>query len=33
MYQFFDHFLKNQPAPLWLKDGIPAIDKGVVNGY
>jgi len=33
MYQFFDHYLKDQPAPQWLKDGIPAIEKGKTTGY
>ncbi len=33
MYQFFDHFLKGEPAPVWLKNGIPATDKGKVDGY
>ncbi|TNE56355.1 MAG: S9 family peptidase [Bacteroidetes bacterium] len=28
MRQFFDHYLMGQPAPEWLKNGIPAIDKG-----
>ncbi len=33
MYQFFDYYLKGEPAPLWLKQGIPATDKGRVDGY
>ena len=33
MRQFFDHYLQGKPAPLWLKDGIPAIDKGQKFGY
>jgi hypothetical protein len=28
MKQFFDHYLMEKPAPLWMKDGIPAIQKG-----
>jgi dipeptidyl aminopeptidase/acylaminoacyl peptidase len=28
MRQYFDYYLLNKPAPKWLKDGIPAIDKG-----
>ncbi len=28
MAQFFDHFLKGAPMPLWMKEGIPAVDKG-----
>jgi hypothetical protein len=26
--QFFDHYLKDAPAPVWMTDGIPAVDKG-----
>lgn len=28
MRQFFDYYLMNQPAPVWLLDGVPALDKG-----
>jgi dienelactone hydrolase len=31
--QYFDHFLKGAPAPLWMKEGIPARLKGVENYY
>jgi len=27
--QFFDHFLKGKPAPVWLEKGIPATLKGI----
>ncbi len=33
MYQFFDHFLKNKPAPRWMTNGIPARYKGIDLGY
>jgi len=33
MYQFFDHFLKDGPAPVWLRDGLPYQDKGKTHGY
>ncbi len=33
MRQFFDHYLQGKPAPLWLREGIPAIDKGQKFGY
>ncbi len=33
MYQFFDHYLKGAPEPVWMKEGIPAIDKGKTDGY
>ncbi len=23
MKEFFDHYLKGEPAPDWLKDGVP----------
>ena len=32
MMQFFDHYLKNSPAPKWMTDGVPAIEKGEKNG-
>ena len=28
MQQFFDHYLKDTPAPVWLAEGVPAIRKG-----
>jgi hypothetical protein len=28
MRQFFDHYLKEEPAPQWLIDGLPATVKG-----
>jgi dipeptidyl aminopeptidase/acylaminoacyl peptidase len=33
MMQFFDHFLKGAPMPSWMKNGLPAVDKGLKNGY
>lgn len=33
MQQFFDHYLKGEPAPLWMTEGIPAIKKGETLGY
>ena len=32
MKQFFDHYLKEQPAPLWMTKGIPAKKKGITDG-
>ncbi|MES2265979.1 MAG: prolyl oligopeptidase family serine peptidase [Bacteroidota bacterium] len=26
--QFFEHFLKGAPMPVWLDKGVPAVDKG-----
>jgi dipeptidyl aminopeptidase/acylaminoacyl peptidase len=33
MKQFFDHYLKGAPLPPWMKDGVPAIEKGITKGY
>jgi hypothetical protein len=33
MRQFFDYYLKDEPIPSWMKNGVPAIDKGKNNGY
>lgn len=33
MMQFFDHYLKDEPMPIWMHDGIPAIKKGKEMGY
>jgi dipeptidyl aminopeptidase/acylaminoacyl peptidase len=32
MMQFFDHFLKDAPMPVWMKSGIPAVNKGKTLG-
>jgi len=31
--QFFDHFLKGKPAPVWLAKGVPATLKGIDWGF
>nr|MDA3906210.1 prolyl oligopeptidase family serine peptidase [Bacteroidales bacterium] len=31
--QFFDHYLKGDAMPKWMKEGIPATDKGIQMGY
>ncbi len=33
MKQFFDHYLKGAPAPLWMTEGVPAVEKGITKGY
>ncbi|MEL6538134.1 MAG: prolyl oligopeptidase family serine peptidase [Bacteroidota bacterium] len=33
MGQFFNHYLKDEPMPLWMSEGIPAKDKGRYLGY
>ncbi len=32
MQQFFDHYLKGAPAPVWMEEGVPAIMKGRTLG-
>jgi hypothetical protein len=32
LQQFFDHYLKGAPVPVWMKDGVPAIKKGIDTG-
>ena len=31
--QFFDHYLKGKPAPVWMEKGIPATEKGRNWGF
>ena len=33
MAQFFDHYLKGAPKPVWMERGVPAVEKGVNQGY
>lgn len=28
MRQYFDYYLKDEPMPLWMKNGVDAVDKG-----
>ncbi len=32
MQQFFDHYLMDAPAPIWLQEGVPAVKKGETLG-
>ncbi len=32
MQQFFDHYLMDAPAPVWMTEGVPAIMKGKTLG-
>lgn len=32
LMQFFDHYLKDKPAPIWMTRGIPARLKGIETG-
>ena len=33
MQQFFDHYLKGDAKPMWMVRGVPAIEKGINQGY
>ena len=33
MMQFFDHFLKDEPQPVWMEEGLPRTKKGKDLGY
>lgn len=33
MFQFFNHFLKGEPAPRWMSEGLPAVDQPYDLGY
>lgn len=33
MQQFFDHYLKDAPAPKWMVEGVPAVNKGKDYGF
>jgi dipeptidyl aminopeptidase/acylaminoacyl peptidase len=33
MAQFFDYYLKGEPMPVWMDRGVPAIEKGINQGY
>lgn len=32
MAQFFDYYLKGAPKPVWMKRGVPALEKGINQG-
>ncbi len=32
MAQFFDHYLKGAPLPVWMDRGVPALEKGINQG-
>lgn len=31
--QFFDYYLKDAPKPVWMERGVPALEKGINQGY
>jgi len=33
MAQYFDHYLKGEPKPMWMERGVPPIEKGIRQGY
>jgi dienelactone hydrolase len=33
MAQFFHHYLKGEPMPVWMKEGVPATEKEFTSGY
>lgn len=33
MQQFFDHYLQGAPKPVWMDRGVPAMEKGINQGY
>ncbi|MFA0960764.1 prolyl oligopeptidase family serine peptidase [Roseivirga sp. BDSF3-8] len=33
MKQFFDHYLKGEPAPEWMVEGVPAIRQSIDQGF
>ncbi len=33
MAQFFDYYLKGTAKPMWMERGVPAIEKGINQGY
>ncbi|MCL6259910.1 prolyl oligopeptidase family serine peptidase [Aquiflexum sp. TKW24L] len=33
MSQFFDYYLKGAPVPLWMTEGLPAVEKGKTLKY
>jgi len=33
MEQFFDHYLMDAPMPSWMRRGVPAIEKGIRQGF
>jgi prolyl oligopeptidase family protein len=32
MSQFFDYYLKDAPMPQWMERGVPAVEKGILQG-
>jgi dipeptidyl aminopeptidase/acylaminoacyl peptidase len=32
LQQFFDHYLKDKPAPIWMTQGVPYSNKRIISG-
>jgi dipeptidyl aminopeptidase/acylaminoacyl peptidase len=32
LFQFFEHYLKDGPMPVWMKKGVPVVEKGIEDG-
>ena len=33
MKEFFDYYLKGEKLPDWMREGLPATQKGLKSGY
>ena len=33
MFQFFNHYLKKEPMPKWMDEGLPAVEEPFELGY
>ena len=33
LQQFFDYYLKGEPEPAWMRDGVPSLKKDRYFGY
>jgi dipeptidyl aminopeptidase/acylaminoacyl peptidase len=33
MCQFFNYYLKDEPMPQWMQRGVPAVEKGIKQGF
>jgi hypothetical protein len=31
--QFFDYYLMDEPKTKWIERGVPALEKGIQQGY
>ncbi len=33
MQEFFDHYLKARPMPIWMETGVPALERNQINAW